>query len=104
MRNPFKREKPSYTYELEHERLLNWLNDNEPDTDGYETVMRRLNELDKMMNRTSELKKTLIPALGTVGGVAGIYALQQFAGVIVPKALESIAARQEAKKHPQELD
>jgi hypothetical protein len=35
--------------------------------------------------------------------VAGIYAIQQFAGVIVPKALESLAARQEQKKH-KELD
>lgn len=104
MQNPFKREKPDYTYELERERLLNWLNDSEPDSDGYQTVMARLNELDRMQKRTSEFNKAIIPALGTVGGVAGIYALQQFAGVLVPKALEALAARQEAKKNPQELD
>lgn len=103
MQNPFKRKLESGTYEYERERLLDWLNDAEPETDEYHKVMQRLNDLDKMINRTSEFNKTLIPALGTLGGVAGIYALQQFAGVIVPKALESIAARQEAKK-AQELD
>jgi hypothetical protein len=103
MRNPFKREIREDTYEFERKRLLDWLNNAEPDTDEYQKVMNRLNELDKMINRTSELKKTVIPALGTIGGVAGIYAIQQFAGVIVPKALESLAARQEQKKH-KELD
>lgn len=103
MHNPFKRTIEPDTYEYERKRLLDWLNNNEPDTDEYETVMKRLNDLDRMINRTSELNKTLIPALGTVSGVAAIYVIQQFAGVIVPKALESIAARQEAKK-PKELD
>jgi len=30
--------------------------------------------------------------------VAGIYALQQFAGVLVPKALDAIASRSSQKK------
>lgn len=103
MDNPFKRTIKPDTYEYERKRLLDWLNNAEPDTDEYQKVMGRLNELDRMINRTSELKKTVIPALGTIGGVGAIYAIQQFAGVIVPKALDSIAARQEAKKH-RELD
>lgn len=103
MKNPFKRTALEYTYEGERERLLNWLNDNEPDTEQYHAVMNRLDQLDKMLNRTSELKKTVIPALGTVGGVAGIYALQQFAGVLVPKALDAIAAKQ-AERKTKELD
>lgn len=103
MHNPFKRQSAVGDYEYERKRLLDWLNNAEPETEGYEKVMHRLNELDKMMNRTSELKKTVIPALGTIGGVAGIYAIQQFAGVIVPKALDSIAARQDARKS-KELD
>lgn len=104
MRNPFKRPKPDYTYEYERQRLLGWLNDNEPDTDEYQTVMNRLNELDRMMNRTTDFNKALIPALGTVGGVAAIYSLQQFAGVLVPRALESIAAKQDSKKNHHEPD
>lgn len=103
MKLPFKRQKPDYTYEMERERLLNWLNDNEPDTEEYEKVMHRLNELDKLINRTSELKKTVIPALGTLGGVTAIYAVQQFAGVLLPKIIELNAARQEQKK-TKELD
>lgn len=102
MHNPFKRKRTEYTYEIERERLLNWLNDNEPTTDEYHQVMNRLNELDKMINRTSELKKTLIPALGTVGGVAAIYTIQQFAGVIIPKALDALPSRQQHRSN--ELD
>lgn len=104
MQNPFKRKHSDYTIKAERERLLNWLNDEEPHTEKYKEVMHRLNDLDKMHRRTSEINKTVIPALGTIGGVAGIYALQQFAGVLVPKALETLAARQEQKKQSKELD
>lgn len=97
MQIPFTR-KTEYTYKYERERLLNWLNDADPESDDYEKVMHRLNELDRMQKRTSELVKTAIPAAATVISVGGIYALQQFAGIIVPKVLESIAARQEQKK------
>lgn len=86
-------------YVAERDRLLLELAKTPPASDSYETVLTRLNELDKILNRTTELKKTVIPALGGIGAVAGIYGLQQFAGVIVPKALDSLAARQEQKKH-----
>lgn len=96
MRNPFKwSQKP---YVDERERLLTALETYDPSSDEYHTVLNRIDQLDKILNRTSELKKTLIPAMGTVGAVTGIYALQQFAGVLVPKALDSLAARQEQKK------
>lgn len=97
MHNPLKRKPKPYV--AERDRLQEELTKLSPTTDEYQTVMARLNELDKILNRTSELKKTVIPALGGIGAVGGIYALQQFAGVIVPKALESLAARQEQKKH-----
>lgn len=95
---PSLKRKPK-PYVEERERLLDELKKLSPTTDEYQKVMNRLNELDKILNRTTELKKTVIPALGGIGAVAGIYALQQFAGVLVPKALESLAARQEQKKH-----
>lgn len=98
---PKRKPKP---YVAERQRLLEHLETLAPTTDEYHTVLTRLNELDKILNRTTELKKTVIPALGTIGGVAGIYGLQQFAGVLVPKALEAIAARTENKKHPKELE
>jgi hypothetical protein len=96
MPNPFKR-KPK-PYEAERERLLKHIATLTPESDEYQKVMARINELDRILNRTTEFKKTVIPALGTVGAVTGIYALQQFAGVIVPKALDSLAARKEHKK------
>jgi hypothetical protein len=61
-------------------------------------VLTRLNELDRIIKRASESKKAIIPAVGTAVAIGGVYALQQFGGVIVPRALESIAARQEQKK------
>lgn len=100
MKNPFKRSKP---YRDEQQRLLEFVSDLDPTTSEYETVLARIDKLDRILNRTTELKKTVIPALGTGGAVVGIYALQQFAGVIVPKALDSLAARSE-KKQPQELE
>lgn len=100
MRNPFKRKPKPYIEE--RERILSVMETVSPYSDEYEKLMKRLNELDRLINRTSELKKTVIPALGTVGAITGIYALQQFAGVIVPKALEAHAARQEQKKSQQD--
>lgn len=102
MRNPFKRTAKPYV--AERDRLLEELKLLPADGNRYEIVLTRLSELDRILNRTSELKKTVIPAFGTAAAVGGIYALQQFGGVIVPKALEALAARQEAKKAPKELD
>ena len=99
MHNPLKRKPKPYV--AERDRLLERLGTTPPESDEYHKVMARLDQLDKILNRTSELKKTVIPALGTIGAVTGIYALQQFAGVIVPKALDALAARQKQKKHPE---
>lgn len=101
MKNPLKRKPKPYL--AERQRLLEKLGSTDPVSDEYQKVMARLDQLDKMNNRTTELKKTVIPALGTIGAVTGIYALQQFAGVIVPKALDAIASRSQ-QKHPKELD
>lgn len=96
MKNPLKRSPNAYM--PERDRLLEYLKNANPPSDEYQKAMTRLNELDRMINRTSEFTKTLIPALGTVASVAGIYALQQFAGVIVPKALDAIASSSTHKK------
>lgn len=101
MQNPFKRKPKPYVEE--RDRLLQKLAEMTPQSDDYEKVMKRLNELDRILNRTSEFKKTLIPTLGTVGAVGGIYALQQFGGVIVPKVVETIASRNQQKK-PNEFE
>jgi hypothetical protein len=101
MRNPFKREPKPYVHE--RTRLLEKLMTLDPASDEYKAVMARLDQLDKILNRTTELKKTVIPVLGTIGAVTGIYALQQFAGVIIPKALDQLASRQEQRK-PKELE
>lgn len=80
-------------YETERERLLTHMSTLDPESDEYHKVMTQVDKLDTILHRSSELTKTVIPALGTVASVAGIYALQQFAGIIVPKALETIASR-----------
>lgn len=102
MHNPFKRKPKPYV--AERNRLLEWLAANDPTDEEYATVMHRLNDLDKLINRASETKKAIIPAAGTAVAIGGIYVLQQFGGVLVPKALESIAARQEQKKASKESD
>jgi len=95
MHLPKRKPKP---YVAERERLLQHIATLSPESDAYQTVMARINELDKILNRTTELKKTVIPAAGGILAVVGIYGLQRFAGVLVPKALEHLAARQEQKK------
>ncbi len=102
MFNPFKRKPKPYTQE--RDRLQEKLATLDPTTDEYSTVLHRLNDLDKILNRSSDKFKTVVGAAGPVAAIGGIYALQQFGGVLVPKAMESYAARQENKKHPRELD
>lgn len=101
MRNPFKRKRKE-AYVMERERLLYTMETMDPSSDEYHTVMNRLEQLDKILNRTSELTNTVIPAMGTMLGVSAIYGVQQFAGVLIPKALDSIAARQQQKKSEQD--
>jgi hypothetical protein len=100
MKNPFKR-KASVYYD-ERQRLLEAAKLYDPSTAAYHEVMSRIDQLDKILNRTTELTKTVIPALGAVSGVAAIYALQQFAGVIVPKTLEALNNR--SPKKSEDLD
>lgn len=101
MRNPFKRKPKPYT--AERDRLMEWLSTADPVDDNYQTVLHRVNELDKILNRSSDKFKTVLTAGGPVAAIGAIYAIQQFGGVLVPKAAETYAARQEAKK-PRELD
>jgi len=102
MLNPFKRKPKPYV--AERNRLLKELETLDPRDDDYQTVLHRVNEIDKILNRSTDKFKTVVSAAGPVAAIGGIYALQQFGGVLVPKAMESFAARQEAKKHPKELD
>lgn len=102
MFNPLKRKPKPYV--AERDRLLKVLDILDPTDEDYSAVLHRLNEIDKILNRSSDKFKTVVSAAGPVAAIGGIYALQQFGGVLVPKAMESYAARQESKKNPQELN
>ena len=100
MLNPFTR-KPS-VYEPLREQLLEEAKNRAAFSDEFSAVMKNLDHLDKIDKRSSERSKALIAASGSIGGVVGIYALQQFAGVLVPKALDALASRSTSKA--KELD
>lgn len=100
---PSLRRKPK-PYVAERDRLLKQLAHLPPDTDQYHTVLQRVNDIDKILNRSSDKFKALLGAAGPAVAIGGVYALQQFGGVLVPKALETYAARQDTKKSPKELD
>lgn len=89
-------------YEATRRQLLDALDQTEPSSDEYRELIARLDQLDKIMNRSSEKFKTVVPAAGTAVAIGGVYVLQQFGGIIVPKALEAIAARQEQKKQKEQ--
>lgn len=95
MRNPFKRSPNPYV--VERDRLLIRMKQLLPESDEYQKVMTRLNEIDCILNRTSELKKTVIPALGTIGAVGMLYATQQAIG-LVPRAVDAIVAKGQQKQ------
>lgn len=101
MWNPFRRKPKPYVGE--RDRLLATMATLTPSDDDYAKVMQRLNDIDKILNRSSDKFKTFITAAGPVAAIGAIYGIQQFGGVIVPKAAETYAARQDAKK-PRELD
>jgi hypothetical protein len=82
------------TYEDERSRLLIAASTLDPTTTEYAVVMTNIDRLDQIIKRSSEKLKTVIPACVTAVSLVGIYAIQQFAGVVVPKALEAIASRQ----------
>lgn len=88
-----------HVYKQERQRLMEWCVSLDPTTPEYKELMHRIDSLDKIIKRSGEGFKTVIPALGTMGAVGGIYALQQFGGVLVPKALDAIAARKESKNN-----
>lgn len=81
------------TYEDERQRLLIAASTLHPVTEEYETVMARLDDLDKISKRSSEKLKVVIPACITAASLVGIYAVQQFAGVVVPRAMDAITSR-----------
>ncbi len=80
-------------YEIERQRLLEKAATLDPTGAQYKDVMSRIDQLDQIIKRSSESFKTVIPASATVVSVVGIYVIQQFAGVVVPKALDMLTAR-----------
>lgn len=90
------------TYETERQRLLDKASTLDPTTDEYHKVMSRIDLLDKIIKRSSDWLKALIPAGATVVSLAGLYAVQQFAGLAVPKAMDMIVGR--FNKNPDEKD
>lgn len=95
MDNPFAK-KPDDLAPL-RQQLLDEANGRAAYSDEFSGCLENLDKLDKIQKRSSEMKKALVASAGTIGGVAAIYALQQFAGVIVPKALEALANRHAQK-------
>lgn len=87
------RPKGARSYEDEKQRLLEVAAHLDPHVPEYKTVMDRLDQLDKITKRSGDKVKAFIPACATVVSVVGIYALQQFAGVVVPKALDVLTGR-----------
>lgn len=81
------------SYEDERQRLLETASKLDPTTDEYHKVMTRIDLLDKIMKRSSEKIKALIPASATVLSLIGLYAIQQFAGVVAPKAMDMLVGR-----------
>lgn len=75
-------------YDGELQRLLGELAQLSPTTADYEKVLKRIDELDKIHNRTSELVKTLVPVLATAISATSIYFLQQAVGVL-PRAIDA---------------
>jgi hypothetical protein len=102
MQNPFKRKPSTRSIEDERIRLLEALVELDPSTPEYAAVLTRLDQLDEITQRSSELTKTIIPAAGAVAGVGAIYAVQQFGGMIIPKALEAIASKTPQKPNKRE--
>lgn len=89
----FERLKGTHSYVKERERLLTIASTLEPTSDEYHKVMTRIDLLDKITKRSSDAVKAIIPASATVVGLMGIYAIQQFAGVAVPKAMDMLVGR-----------
>lgn len=90
----FKRPKgETRTYEDERQRLLTAASMLRPTTEEYAMVMARIDDLDRINKRSSEKLKTVVPACITAASLVGIYAVQQFAGIVVPKAMDAITSR-----------
>ena len=101
----FKRLKgDTRTYEDERQRLLISASTLDPASDEYAQVLTQIDKLDKIQKRSSERLKTVVPACVTAASLAGIYAVQQFAGIIVPKALDAIASRSERRQSEEKTD
>lgn len=88
-------------YETERQRLLEKASTLDPTGAQYKDVMTRIDQLDQIIKRSSESFKTVVPAALTAVSLVGIYALQQFAGIVVPKALDMHAARKNSQKEEQ---
>lgn len=81
------------TYAEELQRLLATAATLDPTDPKYAVVMCRIKELDEIAKRSSEKFKTVIPAICTGVSLVGMYVVQQFAGILVPKALDMILSR-----------
>lgn len=88
-------------YEIEHQRLLEKAATLDPTGTQYKDVMARIDQLDQIMNRSTEGFKTVATASLTVAGAACIYAVQQFGGVVVPKIMDTWHARRNSSKDEQ---
>lgn len=97
-----RREGVPRSYEDERQRLLITASTLDPTSEEYAVVLTQINMLDKIQKRSSEKLKTIIPACITAASLVGIYAVQQFAGVVVPKAMDAIASRSNRTQNEKE--
>ena len=99
----FKRHKAkARTYHDERQHMLEIASTLDPFGPKYREVMNRLDQLDKIIKRSDERVKTIVPACVTAVSLVGIYVVQQFAGIVMPKALDMLPGR--STKEPNEKD
>ncbi|RTL03868.1 hypothetical protein EKK58_11880 [Candidatus Dependentiae bacterium] len=94
MKNPLYEEAyDASTYDDLRHQILNKLATTDPTTPEYGQAFARLNELDEIVKRPSGRFEAALAASGPVAAVVGIYLVQQFGGILVPKVLETFVSR-----------
>lgn len=86
------------SYKKERQRLLEYAAKQDPDSEAYQSTMDRIDQLDKIIKRSRESVKVIVPAGITAASLAGIYMLQQNLGQL-PRAIDSILGRNHHNRH-----
>lgn len=97
-----KRLSRTRTYRDERQHLLDVAAMLDPTSEQYAKVIDRIDKLDKIIKRSSEKVKTIVPSCITAASLVGIFVIQQYAGIVIPKALDMLPGR--STKEPNEKD